>query len=177
VIEMTPAQLHIHFEVEFSAGLPPIVTVGEPGAQGPEVTGMQGWGVKTPSAAAVAAATCGLAKDVHIPNVGMLLIGAKSMIVAAGVVHVVVGAEVAMSEAGAAPKVHCIIAPVTTSCAITMTLLSFIKEFQQKSFPDCQMQDSFHGKLNNKDAKARRKKQNHSVFASSLFNFLGSEPP
>ena len=92
--------------------------------------GTQGIGVKTPNAAAVAAATWGLDGEEHIPNVGMLLIGAKSITVAAGVVHVVVGAEVAMSEAGAAPNVHCIIAPVTTSCAITMTLLSFIKEFQ-----------------------------------------------
>lgn len=115
VIEMTPAQLHIHFEVEFSAGLPPIVTVGEPGAHGAAVLGMQGCGVKTPNAAAVAAATWGFAIDIHIPNVGMLLIGAKSIIVAAGVVHMVVGAEVAISEAGAAPKVHAIIAPVTTS--------------------------------------------------------------
>jgi hypothetical protein len=70
--------------------------------------------------------------DVHIPNAGIFSMGAKSIIVAAGVVHVVVGAEVATSEAGAAPKVHCIIAPVTTSCAITMTLLSLIKEFQSK---------------------------------------------
>jgi hypothetical protein len=54
---MTPAQAHIHFEVEFSAGLPPIVTVGEPGVHGATVLGMQGWGVKTPNAAAVAAAT------------------------------------------------------------------------------------------------------------------------
>ena len=75
VIEMTPAQAHIHFEVEFSAGLPPIVTFGEPGVQGEVVLGTQGWGVKTPSAAAVAAATCGLLGDEHIPNAGMLLIG------------------------------------------------------------------------------------------------------
>ena len=34
----------------------------------PVVCGMQGYGVRTPSAAAVAAATCGFARDVHIPN-------------------------------------------------------------------------------------------------------------
>ena len=39
VIEITPPQLHMHFEVEFSAGLPPIVTVGEPGVQGLAITG------------------------------------------------------------------------------------------------------------------------------------------
>ena len=56
----------------------------------------------------------------------MLLIGAKSIMVAAGVPQVVVGAEVAFNVDGATPKVHCNIAPVTTSCAITMSLLSII---------------------------------------------------
>jgi hypothetical protein len=49
--------------VLFSAGIPPISTVGEPGAQGVVVAGMHGIGVSTPSAAAVAAATVGLAGD------------------------------------------------------------------------------------------------------------------
>ena len=127
VIEITPPQLHMHFEVEFNAGLPPMLTVGEPGVQGLAITGTHAWG--TPRAAA----TSGLLADVHIPNGGMLLIGAKSIMVAAGVVHVVVGAEVAINEDGAAPNVHCNIAPVTTSCAITMTLLRFRKEIQPKS--------------------------------------------
>ena len=39
----------------FSAGILPINTVGEPGAHGAAVTGIQGIGVSTPSAAAVAA--------------------------------------------------------------------------------------------------------------------------
>ena len=46
-----------------SAGMPPIITVGEPGFQGPAGTGMHGIGVRTPSAAAVAAATCGFDND------------------------------------------------------------------------------------------------------------------
>lgn len=49
------AQLAMH-EL-FSAGMPPIITVGEPGFHGPAGTGMQGIGVSTPRAAAVAAAT------------------------------------------------------------------------------------------------------------------------
>jgi hypothetical protein len=54
----------------------PIMTVGEPGAHGAGVTGMQGMGVRTPMAAAVAAATVGLAMDVHIANGGILTTGA-----------------------------------------------------------------------------------------------------
>ena len=68
---ITPPQLQIHLDVWFSAGFPPIRTVGEPGAQGAEMTGIQGIGVKTPSAAAVAAATWGLASDIHMPK-GMI---------------------------------------------------------------------------------------------------------
>ena len=73
----------MHFEVASSAGKSRTCTRSEPGVQG-VVTGMQGIGVSTPSAAAVAAATIGLASDMHMPNVGMLVIGAKSMMFAAG---------------------------------------------------------------------------------------------
>lgn len=45
-----------------------MVTVGEPGIQGAVVTGMQGIGVKTPNAAAVAEATVGFAGDEHMPK-------------------------------------------------------------------------------------------------------------
>jgi hypothetical protein len=72
---MTPAQLHMHLEELFKAGKPPIVAVGEPGAQGAVVTGMHGIGVSTPIAADVAAATVGLAKDMHMPNGGIFVIG------------------------------------------------------------------------------------------------------
>ena len=54
---------------------PPTNTVGDPGAQGAAVTGTQGIGVKTPNAAAVAAATCGFAMEVHIPKGMILTIG------------------------------------------------------------------------------------------------------
>jgi hypothetical protein len=53
----------MHFDVLFKAGMLATSTVGEPGAQGAAVTGTQGIGVKAPKAAAVAAATVGLAID------------------------------------------------------------------------------------------------------------------
>ena len=97
------------------AGMPPLVTVGEPGAHGATVAGMQGIGVSTPIAAAVAAATMGFAGDMHTPKVMIFTMGAKSMIVAAGITNVeVVGADVATSALGAAPNVHISIAPVQT---------------------------------------------------------------
>ena len=51
---MTPPQLHISFELSLSAGMPHTSTVGAPGTQGAMVMGMQGIGVSTPKAAAVA---------------------------------------------------------------------------------------------------------------------------
>lgn len=62
-------------ELLFSAGMPPINTVGAPGAQGEAVAGMQGCGVKVPAAAAVAAATTGLAGLWHRPKGAMFIIG------------------------------------------------------------------------------------------------------
>lgn len=72
---ITPAQLHIHLHVLFNAGFPPTNTVGDPGAHGAAITGIQGIGVKTPMAADVAAATCGFAIEVHIPKGIMFTIG------------------------------------------------------------------------------------------------------
>jgi len=53
----------MQFSVEllFKAGMLAINTIGTPGDQGAAVAGMQGCGVKVPDAAAVAAATIGLA--------------------------------------------------------------------------------------------------------------------
>jgi len=61
-----PVQLHMHFDVLSSIGCPPSITVGAPGTQGVEVTGMHGIGVSTPNAAAVAAATAGFDRQRHI---------------------------------------------------------------------------------------------------------------
>ena len=115
VIEITPAQLHIHLLEALSAGILPSRTVGEPGSQGAVVIGIQGIGVSTPRAAAVAAATIGLAGDLHIPKGRTLTIGLWSMIVAAGLFEVItllVGTTV--SDDGAKPIEHFIIAPMHT---------------------------------------------------------------
>jgi hypothetical protein len=49
--------------------------VGKPGTHGIVVAGMHGMGVNTPIAAAVAAATVGLASDVYIANGKILICG------------------------------------------------------------------------------------------------------
>jgi hypothetical protein len=100
-----------------NAGMPPISTVGEPGFQG-VVTGMHGIGVSTPRAAAVAAATIGLANELHIPNGGMFTIGIESIMFAAGAVASTRLFGSTFNTAGAKPKLHLSIAPVTTWTAI-----------------------------------------------------------
>jgi hypothetical protein len=42
VTEITPPHAHWHVEVLSSAGTPPTVTFGEPGAHGLAITGMHG---------------------------------------------------------------------------------------------------------------------------------------
>ena len=68
---ITPAQVHISMCVLSSVGMLSRMTVGTPVIQGDGVIGIHGIGVKTPSAAAVAAATVGLAMLKHAPN-GMI---------------------------------------------------------------------------------------------------------
>jgi len=119
-MEITPAQLHMHFDTLSSVGMPPSSTVGPPGIQGDVVTGMQGIGVSTPNAAAVAAATIGLASELHIPNGMMFIIGTKSMMFAAGGPSpstLFLGSTTSVD--GAAPKLHWSIAPMETCWGIT----------------------------------------------------------
>jgi hypothetical protein len=97
--------------------MPPISTVGDPGFQG-VVTGIHGIGVSAPSAAAVAAATIGLASDWHIPNGGMFTIGIESMMFAAGAVASTRLFGSTFNTAGAKPKLHLSAAPVTTWIAM-----------------------------------------------------------
>jgi hypothetical protein len=91
-----------------------------PGTQGAGITGTQGIGVNTPPAAAVAVITVGFAGDLHIPKGGILAIGAKSIIVAAGFPSIMVGVPLGITirELGVIPKEHFSIAPITTSFAI-----------------------------------------------------------
>ena len=67
-MEIAPPQLQLHWQVLLSAGTSPTMTVGDPGAHGAAVTGTHGMGVRTPMAAAVAAATVGFDGDMHMPN-------------------------------------------------------------------------------------------------------------
>jgi len=96
----------MHLELLFNAGILLIITVGEPGAQGAVVTGRHGIGVNTPSAAAVALATVGLAREEHIPNGKIFTIGLLSKILQNGreVVTLLVGREIRVL--GAFPKLH-----------------------------------------------------------------------
>lgn len=106
----------MHIELLFKAGIEPMRTVGDPGAQGALVTGTHGAGVKTPLAAVVAAMTAGLVGALHIPKGGIFLIGTKSMIVAAGFIIVLTRfSGVTTSVAGAAPKLHFIV-PAKHTC-------------------------------------------------------------
>lgn len=90
-----------------SAGLFEIITVGQPGAQGAGITGTQGMGVSTPSAAAVAEATVGFDRDWHIPKGIIFFIGILSMMVAAGMLDVsVIFSGVTTRDDGAMPNVH-----------------------------------------------------------------------
>lgn len=112
---MTPPQLHMHFELLLSAGMLPIRTVGEPGAHGAATTGTHGCGVNVPYLAAVAAATCGLAKELHMPKGKIFTIGLLSIIFAAGMTPAIVrlfGRTI--NVLGAAPKLHCKFAPPQT---------------------------------------------------------------
>ncbi len=101
------------------------MTVGEPGAQGAGITGMQGIGVSTPAAAVVAAATVGLVGVVQRRNGLMFAIGAKSMIVPANCPPILTGAPfgIVVSTLGAVPKVHIAMPVLTTSMLIALTPL------------------------------------------------------
>ena len=81
--------MQLSVQVLLTAGILAIMTVGLPGAQGVTVFGIQGMGVKTPSAAVVAEATVGLASEVHMPKGKILTMGLLSMILAAGILEVI----------------------------------------------------------------------------------------
>ena len=102
-----------------TAGLLLIKMVGELGVHGADVTGIQGWGVNTPCAAEVAAATWGLERVVHMPNGMMFFRGALSMMVAAGMLLPLVRfSGVISSWPGVVPKLHWMVALLVTSVAI-----------------------------------------------------------
>jgi hypothetical protein len=104
----------MHLELLFNAGIFATRTVGAPGAQGAAVTGMQGIGVNAPKAAAVAAATIGFAIELHMPNGSIFTMGLLSIILAIGIAVMTIFAGSTINELGAAPNVHCSIAPPHT---------------------------------------------------------------
>ena len=116
---ITPAHMHISVHVLSSVGFPPRVTVAAPGTHGDVVTGMQGIGVSTPSAAAVAAATDGFAGDMHMPNDMMFTIGTWSMMFASGWFPVLTRFTGSTTRLlGAIPMAHCSVAPLQTCCGM-----------------------------------------------------------
>jgi hypothetical protein len=124
---ITPPKLHISLDLLFRAGMFPNNTLGQPGAQGAVVTGRQGMGVNTPKAAAVAAATRGLAMDEHIPKGRIFNMGLLSWMVAMGMEQVntrCVGKTANID--GAAPKLHFNVAPQQTAKAIIRLLICLL---------------------------------------------------
>jgi hypothetical protein len=122
---ITPPKAHIKVDVSFRAGMLPMRTVGDPGAQGAGVTGIHGKGVRTPPAAVVALRTAGFAGLEHMMKVGMFLTGMLSMIVAAGWEWVnTLFSGVTTSTPGASPKGHCKKAPLQTCIGIFFILIN-----------------------------------------------------
>jgi hypothetical protein len=106
--------MHISLELLLRAGILAMRTVGDPGAHGAIVTGMQGIGVNTPRAADVAAATVGFASEEHIPKGIMFVNGMWSMILAMGMVVLIRYMGRTEKEQGAIPKLHLSVAPPHT---------------------------------------------------------------
>ena len=121
LILITPPHMHIKMLESVKAGKDPISTVGSPTTHGATVAGTQGIGVKTPAAAAVAAATVGLETVEHTPKGMTLTNGLLSMIVAANMVTVTLLAGNTIRMDGAAPKEHCSTAPPVTRKPIVGT--------------------------------------------------------
>jgi hypothetical protein len=119
LILIEPAQQHSNLLSLLSAGILPINTVGAPANQGATVIGIQGMGVGTPKAAAVAAITMGFAMLLHIPNGKILSNGMLSMILAAGISTNTGLIGNTTSVEGAAPKVHESTAPAVTKSGIS----------------------------------------------------------
>jgi hypothetical protein len=126
VMLITPPQVHIAVQPECSAGWPSTITLTAPGIHGEVVIGMHGAGEKTPSLAAVAAATTGFDIVPHMPKVGMLTIGANAWMFAAGIsLHwtgVPIGTTVRGTGTGGIANEHDTIAPLLTSGGIGTTL-------------------------------------------------------
>lgn len=110
----TPPQAQVHCDASSKALTPAIVTRADPGDHG-DSTGWQGCGTSA-GLPALAAATCGLAGDMHIPNGGTLP-SPMSVTTPAGLVADTCAPEAAKLE-GVVPSEHARLAPVHTTCAM-----------------------------------------------------------
>jgi hypothetical protein len=118
-IVITPPHMQLSVQTLVKAGIPPTITVAEPGDQGATVLGMQGIGVRTPEAAVVAEATVGLANELHMTKGITLTMGILSIMLAAGTLLAFTRfAGKKTKEPGPAPKEQAAIAPVTTCWGI-----------------------------------------------------------
>lgn len=90
-----------------TAGLPPTITVGQGGAHGATIAGMQGPGIPK-------AANDGIDGDLHIPNGRIFTNGKLSIIFAIGVVVVTLPAGSTLNTDGVIPKEH-------INCAVPQT--------------------------------------------------------
>src|SRR4029077_10013531 len=107
--------MHISVLVLSSVGKLARMTVGAPGVHGAVVTGIQGMGVSTPSAAAVAAATDGFAGEMHMPKGMMFISGTLSMMFASGWFPVLTRFTGSTTKLlGVMPIMHLSVAPLHT---------------------------------------------------------------
>ncbi len=111
-MEICPPHVHIHLQLSNKTGNLDILSI-PPGAHGAGITGIQGIGVNTPIAAAVADATVGFAIDRHIPKGGIFTIGLLSMIFPMARLLFNFGRNGSTTENvdGVIPNEHCNIAP------------------------------------------------------------------
>jgi len=120
-IIMTPPNAHVAWDALLSAGAFRTRVVGSPGAHGEMLDGMQGIGVRTPRAAAVAPATCGFAMLLHMPNGLMFAMGLLSMMFAGHCAAGFVGLSgtVTISSLVPRPIEHVNIEPLHTGMEIS----------------------------------------------------------
>ncbi|GHT88314.1 hypothetical protein FACS1894113_0460 [Alphaproteobacteria bacterium] len=115
-IVTAPPKAHIHIFPFMTTAPVASSTVGLVDTQGDAITGTHGIGVKTPSAAAVAAATAGLAGHEHIPKHAILSIGTKLVMLATGKLQARTLFKGRMlSGPGATPNEHLHTAPFTAN--------------------------------------------------------------
>jgi len=106
--------MHINLQLSVIAGRPAINTSGFPGTQGDVVHGIHGIGVNTPKAALVAAITCGLDTELHMPNEAIFTMGIISIIFAIGLFDKFGRSGNTVKGEGVVPKLQVICAVLHT---------------------------------------------------------------